>query len=123
MSFVKEISITGKNKLSPEAKKKASEEIESKKKEDSKLVKGIFHNMESPGGDLMFAYHAYKGEPTRVYHLIDGHEYEIPLGVAKHINRQCKYKKSRYLVDKDGNRIIGADTPIERYKFVSTDFM
>jgi len=123
MSFVTEISVGTKDKLSDEAKKKASDMIESARKIDSKLVKGIFKNLESKGGDLTFAYRQYRGEPTRVYHMLDAQEYEIPLGVAKHINRQCKYKKSKFLMDKDGNRIIGADTPEERYKFISTDFM
>ena len=123
MSFVKEITTFRKSKRTAEEKKKSSDLIETARKADSKLVKGIFKNLECPGGDLQFAYHAYKGEPTRVYHMIDGEEYEIPIGVAKHINRQCKYKKSRYLVDKDGKRMITADKPIDRYQFVSAEFM
>ena len=97
--------------------------IETARKADAKLVKGIFKNLECAGGDLSFAYHAYKGEPTRVYHLIDGNEYELPLGVAKHINNQCKYKKSKHLVNRDGSRMIVDDKPIERYQFVSTEYM
>lgn len=123
MTFVKEINTGVQAKRTPEEKKKASEMIETARKIDAKLVKGKFKNLESPGGDLMFAYHYYKGEPTRVYHMLDGQEYEIPVGVAKHINRQCKYKKSKHLIDKDGNRMITADKPIERYQFVSTEFM
>lgn len=123
MSFVKEINLASKSKLTPEQKKKASDMIETARKIDAKLVKGIFKNLECPGGDLQFAYHQYKGEPTRVYHMLDGQEYEIPMGVAKHINRQCKYKKSRHLVDKNGNKMITADKPIDRYQFVSQEFM
>lgn len=123
MSFVKEINTRGRRKLTAEEKKKSAILIEKAKEEDSQIVKGIFKNLECPGGDLQFAYHAYKGESTRVYHMIDGKEYEIPMGVAKHINRQCKYKKSKHLIDKDGNSIITADKPIERYQFVSMDFM
>lgn len=123
MSFVKEITNFGKTKRTEAEKKKAAEMIETARKADAVLVKGVFKNLECPGGDLEFAYHAYKGEPTRVYHMIDGNEYEIPMGVAKHINRQCKYKKSKHLIDKDGNRMITADKPIDRYQFVSTEFM
>lgn len=123
MSFVKEITTFGKTKRTEEEKKKSSEMIETARKADAKLVKGVFKNLECPGGDLQFAYHAYKGEPTRVYHLVDGKEYEIPMGVAKHINRQCKYKRSKHLIDKEGNQMITADKPIERYQFVSTEFM
>lgn len=123
MSFVKEVSVGKKQKLSEEEKKKAAELNEKNRAEDARLVKGIFKNLECQGGDVEFAYHKYKGDPTRIYRFVDGEEYEIPLGVAKHLNQQCKYKKSRYLVDADGKRIISADKPVERYQFVSTEFM
>lgn len=123
MNFVKEITTFRKTKRTEEEKKKSSEMIETARKADAKIVKGVFKNLECPGGDLQFAYHAYKGEPTRVYHLLDGKEYDLPMGVAKHINRQCKYKRSKHLIDKDGNHMITPDKPIERYQFVSIDFM
>ncbi len=122
-NYVKEISEFNESKLTTEEKKKTSEKIEKDKIENSKLVKGVFKNSECPGGDVTFAYRMYKGDPVRTYHFVDGQEYTIPLGVARHINRQCKYKKSKYLIDKDGNKIIGRDTPIERYQFISQDYM
>lgn len=128
MSFVKEVNTQGRNKLTTDQKKKASELIEKNRKEDAKLVKGVFKNLECPGGDLTFAYHQYKGEPTRIYHLLDGKEYEIPIGVAKHINRSCKYTKKAHNpnilqkgLDGDWRPIEGK--PVERYQFISTDFM
>lgn len=123
MNHIKEISIGNKSKITAEQRKKSSELIEKKRIEDSKLVKGVFKNSECPGGDLTFAICLYKGDPVRIYHFVDGESYEIPLGVAKHINRQCKYKRSKYLVDKDGKKIIGSDKPVERYQFISHDYM
>lgn len=127
MNYVQEISVSTKKHRSDEEKKKASELIEKHRKEDNKLVKGVFKNLEAPNGDLTFAYRAYKGDPCRVYHFIDGQEYEIPIGVAKHINRQCKYGRKKYpnIVTKDsgGNWIPIPDKPIERYQFVSNDYM
>jgi len=123
MSFVKEVSVGQSKKLTNEQKKKSSELVEKAMKEDARLVKGVFKNLECPGGDLEFAYRAYKGEPVRVYRFLDGETYEIPIGVAKHLNKQCKYKKSQHLVDKNGNKMVGAGKPIDRYQFVSTDFM
>lgn len=123
MSFVKEILPTKREKLSEEAKKKADVKVEAARKENEKLVKGVFKNIESPGGDLTFAYRGYKGEPIKVYHLEDGLTYDLPLGVARHINRQCKYTKSTHLVDKEGRPMIGAGKPTQRYEFISTDFM
>jgi len=123
MSFVRQVSSSRKRKLTEKERKDAKDLLEKARSEDSRLVKGVFKNLECPGGDLQFAYGYYKEEGTSVYHFLDGKEYEIPLGVAKHINRQCKYKKSRHLIDKDGNPMIGAGKPVERYQFVSTDFM
>ena len=115
MSFVKDVLPTKREKLSPEAKKKASELVEMSRKEDQKMVKGVFKNIESPGGDVTFAYRGHKGEPIRVYNLIDGETYNIPLGVARHVNRQCKYTKSAHLVDKEGKPMVGAGKATQRY--------
>jgi len=109
--------------LNAEGKKKASERVEKAMKEDAKLVKGVFKNLESEGGDVTFSFRQYLGEPIRVYTFVDGETYEIPLGVAKHINNQCRYKKSKHLVDKDGKPMVGAGKPTQRYQFNSTDFM
>ena len=123
LSYVREVYLEKKKILTEEEKKKASDVVEKAKKEDSKLVKGIFKNHECQGGDVIFSIRLYKGEPVRTYHLIDGHDYELPLGVARHINRQCKYKKHKWLVDKDGNKMISPDKPVERYSFVSSDYL
>lgn len=127
MTLVKEIRNFGKSKLTEEQKKKSSAMIETARKADAKLVKGVFKNLESPGGVLQFAHHQYKGEPTRVYTMKDGEECEIPLGVAKHLNTNCKYAKKVYAnvlqknAQGDWKPIPG--TPIDRYQFVSGEFM
>lgn len=123
MSFVKEVTLGKKTNLSQEAKKKASEKLEKARKEDEKLVKGIFKNLEAPGADLTFSLRTYKDHPIRTYTLEDGKEYEIPLGAAKHINRQCKYQRSANLLDADGKPIVGQGAPVQRYEFTSTDYM
>lgn len=122
LSYVKEVHLEKRKKRSEEEVKKASELVEAAHQEDSKLVKGVFKNIECPGGDVTFSIRLYRGDPIRTYNFVDGTEYEIPLGVARHINRQCRYKKHKWLVDKDGNKMIGADKPFERYSFVSNDF-
>lgn len=123
MAFIQDITMGSVVKLTAEQKRKASEEIEKCHKEDSRAVKGVFKNIECPGGDLEFAIRLYRGDPIRKYHLIDGESYTIPFGVAKHINRQCKYKKSTHLIDTNGRPIVGAGNPIDRYQFVSQDYM
>ena len=112
-----------KDKLSTEAKKKASEKIEKARKEDEKLVTGIFKNLEAPGAEATFSLRLYKEHPIRTFTLEDGKKYEIPMGVAKHINRQCKYQRASNLLDKEGKPTIGAGKPIQRYEFTPTDYL
>ena len=123
MTFVKDIHIGTRKALSSEEKKKASNLIEKERVENAKPVTGVFKNLEAPSGDLEFVYREFKGDPLRSYYFKDGETYTIPLGVAKHINKQCKYKRSKYLLDKNGVPAISSDKPIQRYQFVSTDFM
>ncbi len=122
MTFVTEQVPSGTTRLSAERKKKASEEIEKQRKEHSKKVKGIFKSLETPGATITFSFREFKGEPIRTYELVDGQTYDLPLGVARHINRQCKYKRNKHLVNKDGTKIKGLDTPVERYSFVSSEY-
>lgn len=123
MSFVREMTLGKKTKLSEADKKKASELLEKARKEDEKIVNGVFKNLEVPGAELTFSYRDYKEHPIRTFTLEDGKSYDIPFGVAKHINRQCKYKRSKYLVDKEGKPILGADKPIQRYEFTPKDYL
>lgn len=123
MGFVKETVLGGRKKLSEEGKKTASERLTKARKEDEKLVKGIFKNVEAPGAEAMFSYRAYKEHPIQTFTLQDGETYEIPLGVAKHINRQCRYTRAANLVDASGKPMIGSGKPIPRYEFISTDYM
>lgn len=123
MTYVQEVTVPISKRLTAEQKKKASDLLEKKRKEDSKIVAGVFKNIESPGAKVEFTYRAHKGEPIRKYSLEDGQTYDLPLGVAKHINNQCQYKKSKYLVNAQGKPIVTDDKPIQRYQFTSTDFL
>lgn len=127
MSYVKELYFgKGKRKVMTATEKaKAKELIAQKEKEDSQLVKGIFKNLEAPGGNLEFAYKAYDGHPVQFYNLQDGQTYELPLGVAKHINNQTRVPRKEYVnPSAEGQmpqtRIAGYK---QRYQFLSTEFM
>ncbi len=63
---------------------------------DKEKVRGVFRFFERPGGDLSFPYKAYKGEGFETYHLIDGQTYEIPRGVARHLNNDGWYPEYEY---------------------------
>ena len=51
--------------------------------EESKPVKGVFRNFETPGGEIKFPYRAYKGDPVLMIKLTDGQVATVPLGVAR----------------------------------------
>ena len=122
-SYVKDINTGVKEKRSKEQKAEIEEKLKKKWKEDSRLVKGVFKNLEAPGGDVEFAYREYKWDPPRVYRFEDGKEYEVPLGVAKHINRNTRIPVHSYILDKDGKKTNAIGQYKERYQFVSKEFM
>ena len=56
---------------------------------DREKVKGIFRYHEVPGGNFSFSYRAYKEDQVENFSLNDGEVYTIPLGVARHLNKNC----------------------------------
>lgn len=122
-TFVKEYHVRTIGKLTKEQRKAAEDKRLKERDEDSKMVTGIFENEEVPGGDVTFTYRKYKEDPYKTYTFVDGHEYTIPLGVAKHINNQTQEKRHKYLVDKNGRKVVGLGPSRRRYKFSSKEFM
>lgn len=64
---------------------------------DREMVKGIFRNFETRGGVLRFVFKGYPGDPVKTYTFHDGETVTIPLGVAKHLNRNCWTPSYSYL--------------------------
>jgi hypothetical protein len=125
MSFVKEISINNKKKITAEEKIAAEDKRQHALEVDSKMVTGIFKNLEAKGGDLEFSYRMYKEDPFRVYHFFDGKEYTIPLGVAKHINTMTAVPEREYAKGPDGTPQLYTiiKSKRQRYQFLSREFM
>jgi hypothetical protein len=86
-------------------------------------VKGIFRFHEVPGGEVTFVYKEFKGEPVEKYTMRDGQIYEVPLGVAKHLNRNGWYPRHAYLMDRDGNPSVQIGEKVRRFSFQSLDFV
>lgn len=71
----------------PETKKEESKALIKKfMEEESKTVKGVFRNLETPGGSLRVQIKKYKELPMYDKILFDGETYEVPLYVARHLN-------------------------------------
>lgn len=122
MSFVKEMRFSNKVKRTKDEVVKAEDLRQKMRNEDSRMVKGMFKNLEVKGGDLTFTYKKYKEDSYQTYHFEDGQIYEIPLGVANHIKEMTKVKKHAYLVDKDGKKVSGIGSYDQRYEFIPTEF-
>ena len=65
--------------------------LETKRVEERAIVRGIFRFHEVPHGIMEFMYRKYKGDPLEQFSMKDGEVYEVPLGVARHLNTNCWY--------------------------------
>ena len=90
---------------------------------DREPVKGIFKFYEVPGGELKFVYKAYKEDQVEKFELVDGHIYTIPLGVAKHLNKNGCYPRHQYLKDESGKVSKRIGQKIRRFGFQSLEFV
>jgi len=123
--FVKEMSYKLLGKRTTAEKTKLEDKRQKQREEDSKMVTGVFKNLESRNGTVTFPYRAYKEDPFRSYTLTDGQTYTIPLGVAKHINNNTTVSERDYAIGPDGTKKLYTiiRSKRSRFQFVSTDFM
>lgn len=104
------------------------------RKEESRLVKGIFQFFECPGMSAKITCGKYKGEIFSK-EMMDGQEYEIPLYVARFLNGidvtaegingkldTCSYPVNSYIMDKDGNPYVHPQKRKRRFGFQSMEF-
>lgn len=123
--YTKTITIDKKVPISQERKSEAHEKLNEKYKEESKLVKGIFKNLECSGGKVEFPYKKYPQEEVTIFTFEDGKTYDIPLGLARHINQNCRLPPHVRIKNLDGDDVITKDMSKgqQRYEFISTEYM
>lgn len=100
-----------------------SANLEYQRTKDRENVRGIFKFYEVPGGSMNFVFRAYKKDPIERYDLIDGEIYEIPLGVAKHLNRNGWYPIHAYINNEDGRPTAKIGQKVRRFGFQSLEFV
>ena len=105
------------------AKHTESTNLNYMREKDNRMVRGIFKNFETPGGELRFVFRKYKGEPIKKYVLLDNQVYTIPLGVAKHLNNDCNYPVHKYATDETGVPTMRIGSRFHRFGFQSLEFM
>ena len=104
-----------------EQKKKPS--LKYLRDKDREKVKGIFQFHECPGGTLSFVFRHYREDPIEQYTMVDGRHYEIPLGVARHLNKNGWYPIHHYQTDEQNVPIAEIGEKRHRYSFRSLEFM
>ena len=104
---------------------KSSKDIKTERERDKEKVRGIFRFHEVPGGTMSFVYKKYKGDPVEKFTLVDGEVYNIPLGVAKHLNKNCWYPVHDYQVDDFGKftNQYRVQKKVRRCSFQSLEFV
>lgn len=105
---------------------KTAYEFEEQRLADKRKVKGVFRDLEVKGGVLKFAFKKWKGDDIVPYELHDGQEYELPLGVVKHLNNLCYHEDSysKELISADGRPFKNPHPKkVSRFSFQSSDFI
>jgi len=88
--------------------------VKKMRKEDDKIVNGMFEFLDAQGGWLEFAYRKYPGEPIQMIKLIHGEICDLPMGIIKHLNN-TKKKVRRYNLE----LTEGGQKPARKYETIS----
>lgn len=88
-------------------------------------VTGKFLFNECPGGELVFHYKEFPGDPNVKYVMRHDSIHTIPLGVAMHLNDRCAYPE--YAHNLDAGKAVNADamyiqSKVHRTNFIPLDF-
>jgi len=86
-------------------------------------VRGKFVFHEVPGGTVQFSFREFKEDPVEKFTLTDGEIYTLPLGVAKHLNKNCWYPVHSYQSDETGRAIQKIGSKVRRMSFQSLEFV
>ena len=86
-------------------------------------VRGKFKFDEAPGQTLSFMYREFKEDQIERFDLVDGNVYTIPLGVARHINKNMNYPVHQHIKDEVGGAAMRIGHKIQRATFQSLEFV
>lgn len=115
---VRELNKRQKNTL-PQAER--DELVKKMRKEDDKIVTGMFEFLDAQGGWLEFAYRKYPGEPIQMIKMIHGEICDLPMGIVKHLNN-TKKKIRRYsmAIAESGQKAPRSYETVSRVRFTPT---
>jgi len=90
---------------------------------DREKVRGKFIFHEVPGGTMSFNFKAWKEDPVENFTLVDGDIYTLPLGVAKHLNKNLWYPVHSYTMDENNRSVMKVGQRVRRCSFQSLEFI
>ncbi len=118
---IRELGKKHKNTMLPAER---DELVKKMRKEDDKLMTGIFEFLDAMGGWLEFAYRKYPGEPIQMIKMIHGEICELPMGIIRHLNN-TKKKVRRYdlSIPPDGKKPPRQFEVVSRVRFTPTNVL
>ena len=95
--------------------------VKKHRKEDDKMVTGMFEFLDAQGGWLEFTHRKYPGEAIQIIKLIHGEICDLPMGIVRHLNN-TKKKVRRYsmAIPENGQRIPRSYDTVSRVRFTPT---
>lgn len=90
--------------------------LKARRKEDEKLVEGVFEFIEAGDGLFSFDYRFYPGDQIQTVHIAHGEMCTLPMGLIKHLNGT---KRKIAFYDNVEQEYKGAVKPIPKYTKVS----
>ena len=106
-----------------ETNKKKQTNLRYQRDKDREIVRGIFKFDEVPGGTMSFVYKKYKEDPVERYSFVDGCVYSIPLGVAKHLNKNGWYPIHHFTMNEKDKPSMRIGQKKHRFSFQSLEFV
>lgn len=113
-------------KKNTKPKAEVEEMIKKMRKEDERLVKGMFEFTEAEGGFFQFSYKKYPGDSIQTFELVHGEICEMPLGLIKHLNGSKKKVRRYKDVEQAHRGTIKMPREIvttSRVKFTPTEYL
>jgi hypothetical protein len=90
---------------------------------DKEPVRGKFIFHEVPGGEMSMSFKMYRGDQVENYTFKDGEIKTIPLGVAKHLNKNCWYPEYDYVKTEEMQNVAKIVKKVRRCSFQSLEFV
>ena len=103
-------------------KEELNKSLQYKRDRDAEMVKGVFHYHERPGQSLKFDFSQYGNEKQTNWELKDGQSYELPRGVARHLNNSGFRNVHEWYRNDRGEERMRLARKHRRYSWENLDF-